>query len=180
MIARQMKYAPHDQGAWLRLERGGKLHDIGKIGVPDAVLQKTGKLTDKEFEVMKEHPLAGFNILSGLKMLTDELVIVRSHHERYDGKGYPDRKKGDELPMFAWIVSAADAIDAMTSDRPYRKGMSLQIAVDQVRAGAGTHFHPDVAEAVLDAVNNGTLKVASQTSMYKDAPTIGAFENPTA
>ena len=179
MIARQMKYAPEDQGAWLRLERGGKLHDIGKIGVPDAILQKTGKLTDEEFERMKEHPLAGFNILSGLKMLTDELVIVRSHHERYDGKGYPDRKKGDELPMFAWIVSAADAIDAMTSDRPYRKGMSLQIAVDQVRAGAGTHFHPDVAEAVLDAVNNGTLKVASQTSMYENAPTIGAFENPT-
>jgi HD-GYP domain-containing protein (c-di-GMP phosphodiesterase class II) len=179
MIARQMKYAPQDQGAWLRLERGGKLHDIGKIGVPDAILQKTGKLTDDEFEKMKEHPLAGFNILSGLKMLTDELVIVRSHHERYDGKGYPDRKKGDELPMFAWIVSAADAIDAMTSDRPYRKGMSLQIAVDQVRTGAGTHFHPDVAEAVLDAVNNGTLKVASQESMYKDAPAIGAFENPT-
>jgi len=180
MIARQMKYAPQDQGAWLRLERGGKLHDIGKIGVPDAILQKTGKLTDEEFVIMKEHPLAGFNILSGLKMLTDELVIVRSHHERYDGKGYPDRKKGDELPMFAWIVSAADAIDAMTSDRPYRKGMGLQIAVDQVRAGAGTHFHPDVAEAVLDAVNNGTLKVASQKSMYKDAPTIGAFENPTS
>ena len=103
-------------------------------------------------------------------MLTDELVIVRSHHERYDGKGYPDRKKGEELPMFAWIMSAADAIDAMTSDRPYRKGMSLQIAVDQVRAGAGTHFHPDVAEAVLDAVNNGTLTVASQTSMYANAP----------
>jgi len=179
MIARQMKYSPNDQGAWLRLERGGKLHDIGKIGVPDAILQKTGKLTDEEFDKMKEHPLAGFNILSGLKMLTDELVIVRSHHERYDGKGYPDRKKGDELPMFAWIVSAADAIDAMTSDRPYRKGMSLQIAVDQVRAGAGTHFHPDVAEAVLDAVNNGTLTVASQTSMYANAPTIGAFENPT-
>jgi HD-GYP domain-containing protein (c-di-GMP phosphodiesterase class II) len=179
MIARQMKYSPNDQGAWLRLERGGKLHDIGKIGVPDAILQKTGKLTDEEFEKMKEHPLAGFNILSGLKMLTDELVIVRSHHERYDGKGYPDRKKGDELPMFAWIVSAADAIDAMTSDRPYRKGMSLQIAVDQVRAGAGTHFHPDVAEAVLDAVNNGTLTVASQTSMYANAPAIGAFENPT-
>jgi len=159
---------------------GGKLHDIGKIGVPDAILQKTGKLTDEEFEIMKEHPLAGFNILSGLKMLTDELVIVRSHHERYDGKGYPDRKKGDELPMFAWIVSAADAIDAMTSDRPYRKGMSLQIAVDQVRTGAGTHFHPDVAEAVLDAVANGTLKVSSQTSMYENAPTIGAFENPTA
>jgi HD-GYP domain-containing protein (c-di-GMP phosphodiesterase class II) len=180
MIARQMKYAPKDAGAWLRLERGGRLHDIGKIGVPDAVLQKPGKLTDEEFAQMKEHPLVGFNILSGLKMLTDELVIVRSHHERYDGKGYPDRKQADELPMFAWIVSAADAIDAMTSDRPYRRGMSMEIALEQVRKGAGSHFHPDVAEAVLDAVNNGTLKVIREESMYKDAPAVGAFENPTA
>jgi HD-GYP domain-containing protein (c-di-GMP phosphodiesterase class II) len=113
-------------------------------------------------------------------MLTDELVIVRSHHERYDGKGYPDRKKGGDLPMFAWIVSAADAIDAMTSDRPYRKGMSLDVAIDQVREGAGTHFHPDVAEAVLDAAHNGKLKLIPQESLYRDAPTIGAFENPTA
>ena len=179
MIARHMKYAPKDPAAWLRLERGGRLHDIGKIGVPDAVLQKAGKLTDEEFAQMKTHPVVGFNILSGLKMLTDELVIVRSHHERYDGKGYPDRIKGSDLPMYAWIVSAADAIDAMTSDRPYRKGMSIQVAVDQVRAGAGTHFHPDVAEAVLDAVGNGTLKIVTAKSMYENAPAVGAFENPT-
>jgi len=179
MIARQMHYSPKDQAAWVRLERGGRLHDIGKMGVPDAVIQKTGKLTDDEFAKMKEHTVIGFNILSRLRMLTDELVIVRSHHERYDGKGYPDRKKGDELPMFAWIVSAADAIDAMTSDRPYRRGMSLEVAVEQVRSGAGTHFHPDVAEAVLDAVHNGTLKVVTQRSLYEDAPAIGAFENPT-
>jgi GAF domain-containing protein len=178
MIARQMKYAPQDQGAWVRLERGTRLHDIGKIGVPDEILGKTGKLTDEEFEKMKSHTTVGFNILSGLKMLTDELVIVRSHHERYDGKGYPDRKKGDELPIFAWIVSAADAVDAMTSDRPYRKGMSLQVALEEVRNGAGTHFHPDVAEAVLDAVANGTLKVIPQTSLHPDAPVVGAFENP--
>jgi HD-GYP domain-containing protein (c-di-GMP phosphodiesterase class II) len=179
-IARQMKYSPKDQAAWVRLERGGRLHDIGKIGTPDAILQKAGKLTDEEFAKMKEHPVAGFNILSGLRMLTDELVIVRSHHERYDGKGYPDRKKADELPMFAWIVSAADAIDAMTSDRPYRKASSMEMAVEQVRAGAGTHFHPDVAEAVLDAAHNGALKVISQENLYKDAPAIGAFENPTS
>ena len=179
MIAKQMNYSPEDDTAWVRLRRGGRLHDIGKIGVPDAVLQKAGKLTSEEFGKMREHPVVGFNILSGLKMLTDELVIVRSHHERYDGRGYPDRKKGDELPMFAWIVSAADAIDAMTSDRPYRKGMSLEVAVGQVRDGAGTHFHPDVAEAVLDATKKGTLKVIPQESLYRDAPTIGAFENPT-
>ena len=180
MIARQMKYSPKDQAAWVRLERGVRLHDIGKIGVPDAVLQKPGKLTDEEFAQMRAHTTIGFDILSGLKLLTDELVIVRSHHERYDGKGYPDRKQGDELPIFAWIASAADAIDAMTSDRPYRRGMSLEVALDQVRQGAGTHFHPDVAEAVLDAAHNGTLKVIPQESLYHDAPAIGAFENPTA
>ena len=180
MIARQMHYSPQDQTAWVRLERGGRLHDIGKIGVPDAVIQKTGKLTDDEFEKMKSHTVIGFNILSGLRMLTDELIIVRSHHERYDGKGYPDRKKGDALPMFAWIVSAADAIDAMTSDRPYRKGMALEVAVDQVRKGAGSHFHPDVAEAVLDAVSSGNLKLIPQKSLHPDAPAVGAFENPVA
>jgi GAF domain-containing protein len=179
MIARHMKYAPNDQSAWQRLERGGRLHDVGKVGVPDEVLRKAGKLTDEEFEQMKKHPEIGYNILKNLKRLTDELVIVRSHHERYDGKGYPQGKKGAELQMFLWIVSAADAIDAMTSDRPYRKGMSLQIAVDQVRTGAGTHFHPDVAEAVLDAVTNGTFKLIAQQSMYADAPAVGVFENPT-
>jgi len=179
MIARQMKYSPNDQSAWVRLERGARLHDIGKIGVPDEILRKTGKLTEAEFEKMKSHTTVGYNILSALKMLTDELVIVRSHHERYDGKGYPDRKKEDELPMFAWIVSAADAIDAMTSDRPYRKGMSLEVALEQVREGAGTHFHPDVAEAVLDAAQSGKLKLISQESLHPDAPKIGAFENPT-
>ena len=180
MIARQMKYSPKDQGAWVRLERGAHLHDIGKVVVPDEIMRKPGKLTDEEFAKMKEHTTVGYNILSGLRMLTDELIIVRSHHERYDGKGYPDRKKGDELPIFAWIASAADAIDAMTSDRPYRKGMPLEVAIDQVRQGAGTHFHPDVAEAVLDAAHNGTLTLIAQESMYRDAPAIGAFENPTA
>jgi GAF domain-containing protein len=179
MIARQMHYSPDDQERWVRLERGGRLHDIGKIGVPDAVIQKPGKLTEAEFEKMKNHTVTGFNILSRLHMLTDELVIVRSHHERYDGKGYPDRKNGDELPIYAWIVSAADAIDAMTSDRPYRRGMALEVAVEQVRAGAGTHFHPDVAEAVLDAVGDGSLRLIHEKSLHPDAPKIGAFENPT-
>jgi GAF domain-containing protein len=180
MIAGQMKYSPDDKTAWVRLERGCRVHDIGKIGVPDAVLQKAGKLTGEEFAKMRTHPVVGFNILSGLKMLTDELVIVRSHHERYDGNGYPDRKKGDELPIFAWIVGAADAIDAMTSDRPYRKGVPLDIAVAQVREGAGSQFHPDVAEAVMDAAGSGMLKVIPQESLYGDAPVVGAFENPTA
>jgi len=178
VIARQMKYPPG--AAWVRLELGARIHDIGKIGVPDAVLFKPGKLTDEEFELMKAHTTIGFESLRRLNKLTDELVIVRSHHERFDGKGYPDRKKGSELPIFLWIVSAADAIDAMTSDRPYRRGMSLEVAMDQIRQGAGTHFHPDVAEAVLDAAASGKLKMIEQPSLYADAPAVGAFENPIA
>ena len=179
-IARQMKYSPTDQQAWVRFKRGVLMHDIGKVSVPDEILRKPGKLTDEEFELMKAHTTIGYEILKQLTMLSDELEIVRSHHERFDGKGYPDRKKADQLPIFVWIASAADAIDAMTSDRPYRKAMSLEVAVDQVRAGAGTHFHPDVAEAVLDAANNGKLKVITQENLYKNAPATGAFENPTS
>src|SRR5260370_25791588 len=141
-MARHMHYAPKDQGAWVRLERGGRLHDIGKIGVPDAVLEKPGKLTEAQFETMKSHTVVGFNILSGLRMLTDELVIVRSHHERFDGKGYPDHKKGDEVPMFAWIVSAADAIDAMTSDRPYRRAQPASWRVEAIRGDGRASFPP--------------------------------------
>src|SRR5207248_1351494 len=83
-------------------------------------------------------PLKGYEILKDLKMLTDELVIVRSHHERFDGKGYPDHKPGDQLPVYAWIASAADAVDAMTSDRPYRKGMSMEVALEEISKGSGT------------------------------------------
>jgi len=113
-------------------------------------------------------------------MLTDELVIVRSHHERADGKGYPDRKKLDELPIYAWIMSAADALDAMTSDRPYRKGMSIEVALGEISKCRGSHFHPAVADAVLEAHEKGLFKIIPQESLFIDAPVVGAFENPTA
>jgi HD-GYP domain-containing protein (c-di-GMP phosphodiesterase class II) len=159
MIARQMKYSPNDPAAWIRLERGARLHDIGKIGVPDSVLHKPGELTPEEFAQMRAHTIIGFNILSGLGMLTSEVVIVRSHHEWFDGTGYPDHKRGEDLPIYVCIVSAAEAIDAMTSDSPYHERISLEVALDQIREGAGTQFHPDVAKAVLDAAHGGTLNI---------------------
>jgi HD-GYP domain-containing protein (c-di-GMP phosphodiesterase class II) len=177
-IAREMDYAPGDEGAWKRLEQGGLLHDIGKINVPDAILGKPGKLTDEEFDILKRHPVVGYDVLKNLHMLTDELVIVRSHHERFDGKGYPDGKKGDELAIIAWIVAAADAFDAMTSDRPYRRGMSIEVALGEISNCRGTHFHPAVADAVLEAHEKGLLKIIPQESLYIDAPVVGAFENP--
>ena len=178
VIARHMGYAPGDEAAWQRLRQGTLLHDIGKIGIPDEILRKSDRLTPDEFDVMKRHPIAGYDILKNVKLLTDELVIVRSHHERYDGKGYPDGKRGDDLPLYAWIVSAADAFDAMTSDRPYRRALSLEMALSEITGGAGTHFHPLVAQAVAEAVEQGVLKVITSQSLYADAPVVGAFENP--
>ena len=178
-IARELRYAPADEAAWRRLEQGGLLHDIGKINVPDAILSKPGKLTDEEFEILKRHPVVGYEVLRTLHMLSDELVIVRSHHERFDGMGYPDRKKGDELPIIAWIVAAADAFDAMTSDRPYRRGMPIEIALAEITRNRGSHFHPAVADAVMAAAAKGSFKVIPQESLYRNAPVVGAFENPT-
>ncbi len=179
-IARELGYAPGDREAWRRLEQGGLLHDIGKIAVPDAILAKPGRLTDGEFEIMKSHAARGYEILKHLTMLTDELHVVRSHHERFDGMGYPDRKRGDELPIFVWIMAGADAFDAMTSDRPYRKGMSLEVALKEVERCAGNQFHPAVAQAMILAANKGSLRILEQKSMYAEAPVVGAFENPVA
>ena len=158
----------------------GLLHDIGKINVPDAILGKPGKLTEEEFDILKRHPVVGYDVLKNLHMLTDELVIVRSHHERFDGRGYPDGKKGDELAIIAWIVAAADAFDAMTSDRPYRKGMSIEVALAEIAKCRGSQFHPAVADAVLKAHQKGDFKIIPQVSLFIDAPVVGAFENPTA
>jgi HD-GYP domain-containing protein (c-di-GMP phosphodiesterase class II) len=175
-----MGYATGDDDAWRHLKQGTRVHDIGKIGVPDAILSKPGRLTREEFEVMKRHPVVGYEVLQSLKMLTDELVIVRSHHERWDGKGYPDGKRSDELPLYAWIVGAADAFDAMTSDRPYRRGMGLEVALAELERGAGSQFHPDVAQAAIEAAATGKLKIIPAPSRYLDAPVVGAFENPTS
>ncbi len=165
VIAQQMNYSPADDVAWTSLERGVRLRDLGNIGVPDTVLMKPGALTASEVAKMREHTTIGSGLFGEVTLLSPEHVIVRSHHERYDGKGYPDGKKGDELSMDVWIVSAANAIDAMTSDRPYRKAMTLDAALEQVREGAGTQFHPDVAQAVLDASKNGSLKLIPDESL---------------
>ena len=178
IIARELKWADGDENAWLRFERGCRLHDIGKINVPDVVLSKPGRLTDEEYELLKKHPVVGYDVLKNLHMLTDELVVVRSHHERFDGDGYPDGKHGDELPMTAWMAAGADAFDAMTSDRPYRKGMSIEVALAEIVKGRGSQFHPSVSDAMETAIRQGRLKIIPQVSLYRDAPALGAFENP--
>ena len=133
----------------------GVLHDIGKIGVPDKILGKTGSLTTEEFAVIKKHPEQGAQILR--PMASDKRIariskIIRHHHERYDGKGYPDGLKGKDIPHLSRMIAIADSYDAMTSDRPYRKGLDISIAMDEIRKNSGSQFDPILAGKFISLV----------------------------
>ena len=132
---------------WVR--RGAILHDVGKIGVSDAILRKPGKLDAEEWEEMKNHPEMGYRMLQHIKFLEPALGIVLSHQERWDGGGYPRGLEGEEIPLGARIFAVVDTFDAMTSDRPYRPALSIEKAVEEVRTFAGTQFDPTVADAFL-------------------------------
>jgi ribonuclease P protein subunit RPR2 len=130
------------------LEYGFLLHDIGKIGIPDALLDKTGPLTPAEEGLMRRHPLIGSDLLAEVPLLDGEgLQVVRSHHERWDGRGYPDGLAGEEIPAGARIFAVADALDAMTTDRPYRRRLSWEEAADEIVRAAGSQFDPKVVSA---------------------------------
>ncbi|MEY8284998.1 HD-GYP domain-containing protein [Lachnospiraceae bacterium 50-23] len=144
------------------LKTAALLHDVGKIGIKDDILNKPGKLTDEEFEAIKKHPEIGTKILSSVDFLKDAREIILKHHEKYDGSGYPSGLKDDEVPIEAYILSVADAFDAMTSDRSYRKGMTVEKALSIIKEDAGTHFHPLVAENFIELVNK---EVEEQQSM---------------
>jgi putative nucleotidyltransferase with HDIG domain len=132
-----------------RLYLTGLLHDIGKIGVPERILCKPGKLTDEEFETIKAHPTIGAKILSGIRQLDDVIDGILAHHERLDGRGYPGGLDGDRMPMAGRIVGLADGLDAMTSDRTYRAAMSAERAVEEIRGHCGTQFDPAVVDVLL-------------------------------
>lgn len=147
-----------DDLARTRIHMTGLLHDVGKIGVPDRVLLKPGKLDDEEFDIIKQHPLIGYNILQPVPQLHYTLEGVRHHHERFDGRGYPDGMVGDAIPLFGRILAVADAYDAMTSSRPYRHAMSVDKAVGILREGAGSYWDPMLIEIFLDILRrNGTI-----------------------
>lgn len=150
LYAKSLAQAAHlPPGTCDRIYLAGLLHDVGKIGVPDAILCKTGKLTTEEFDAMKRHPEIGARILSRIRQINDLLPGVLHHHERVDGRGYPDGLAGDEIPLFGKIICIADCFDAMTTNRTYRAAMPLQAAVAEVRRCAGTQFDPHLAEAFL-------------------------------
>ena len=131
------------------LNTAALLHDIGKIGTYDTVLDKPGKLTDEEFSLVKMHPGKGADILSSVRQFKPILPIIRHHHERLDGRGYPDGLKGDEIPLLARIIHVADSFDAMTADRPYRKAPGREFAISELKKYSGLQFDPDAAEAFI-------------------------------
>jgi response regulator RpfG family c-di-GMP phosphodiesterase len=133
--------------SWIR--RGAILHDVGKIGVPDAILHKPGKLDAAEWEDMKRHPEMGYQMLKHIRFLRPALEIVHCHQERWDGSGYPRGLSGDAIPLGARIFAAVDTFDAMTSDRPYRAALSIEAARDEIRRFSGIQFDPRVADAFL-------------------------------
>lgn len=138
-----------DEAAVERIYMAGLLHDVGKIGVPEAVLQKPGKLTAEEFEQMKEHPEIGARILRDVKQLDDVVPGVLHHHEKFDGTGYPSGLAGDAIPIMGRIIGLADCFDAMTSTRTYRQALPFEVALLEIRRGAGTQFDPVLADAFL-------------------------------
>jgi response regulator RpfG family c-di-GMP phosphodiesterase len=130
--------------------RGALLHDVGKIGVRDSILLKPGKLNEEEWVEMRKHPQIGYNILQNIEFLAPAAEIVLCHQERWDGKGYPNGLTGSDIPLGARIFAVVDAMDAMTSDRPYRKALSFGAALAEIRDCSGTQFDPGIAEAFLE------------------------------
>lgn len=129
------------------------LHDIGKVGIPDRVLNKPGKLDDEEFAIIKKHPTIGSDILSMITAIPDIALGARWHHERFDGRGYPDGKAGEEIPEVARIIAVADAYDAMSSCRSYRGAMPQEAIYEEIRKGRGTQFDPVIADKMLELMD---------------------------
>jgi len=146
LIAKKLSFT-EDQ--LIEIELAALLHDIGKISTPDQILNKPGKLTPEEFEIIKEHPMQSFEILSQVSHLNQIAKWVRAHQERIDGYGYPDGLRGEEIPLEARIITVADAFDAMTSDRPYRKALSIQYAYDELKRCAGTQFDSKIVDIFI-------------------------------
>jgi len=128
------------------------LHDIGKVGIPEHILCKVGPLSAEEWEVMRTHPAVGAQIVAPIHFLGDAVLVIRHHHERFDGSGYPDGLLGADIPLAARIFAVVDAFDAMTSDRPYRRALSLERAIGEIREGAGKQFDPEVVRVFADMI----------------------------
>jgi len=148
------------------LRIGGLFHDIGKIGIPDSILQKESRLDDEEYSQIKNHPSIGAHILCNAEIFREIIPIVKHHHEKYDGTGYPGKLAGADIPYLARIAAVADTFDAMTSRRTYRDALSLDIVKEEFRRCSGTQFDPNVAKAFLDILENQYEKIEEIQEKY--------------
>lgn len=151
LIGKKMGLSEEEQN---KLLIGGLFHDIGKIGVPDTILRKTDKLTDEEYSEIKNHPSIGAHILAPATIFQDIIPIVKHHHEKFDGRGYPSQLKGEDIPLYARIAAVADTFDAMTSKRPYRDALPVETVIAEVERCKGTQFDPQIADIFLDILRN--------------------------
>lgn len=151
------------------------LHDVGKVGVPESILNKPGRLTDDEFAEIKKHPVHGVTILSHIKSPRFEAILpgVRHHHEKWDGSGYPDGLSGRDIPFLGRLLAVADVLDALSSNRSYREGLGFDRTVEIIQEDAGTHFDPDVAEAAVALHSRGDLEVPAEWIEPKTPPVMG-------
>ncbi len=151
MIAERMKLSQEEcEDAYYM----GLLHDLGKIGVPNEIINSPTRLTDKQYDVIKVHPVTGFDILAEIKTRPDLVIGARWHHERYDGKGYPDGKSGEDIPLMARIIAVADSYDAMTSNRSYRKYMAQEKVRSEIEKNSGTQFDPIIAKVMIEIIDD--------------------------
>jgi HD-GYP domain-containing protein (c-di-GMP phosphodiesterase class II) len=145
------------------LVTGTLLHDVGKIGVPDHILHKPGRLTDEEYETMRRHPTLGVEIVSPIRALAPVLPTINHHHERFDGKGYPGGLRGEDIPLAARVLAVADAFDAMIRDRPYGYGVSREAALQEIEANSGTQFDPGVVVMLREVLEDTGGRRAGST-----------------
>lgn len=152
-----------DKNFLVDIERGALLHDIGKIGIPESILRKAGSLTKEERKIIQEHPFFGYEMIEGFDFLRRAARVVLFHHESYDGFGYPYGLAGEEIPLEARIFALADTLDAITSDRPYRKGQSISKAFDEIERGCGSQFDPSVVDAFLSVPEEKWRQIKAET-----------------
>lgn len=149
------------------LKIGGLFHDIGKIGIPDSILLKESKLSDDEYSQIKNHPTIGAHILGNATVFQDIIPIVKYHHERYDGRGYPSQLAGRDIPLIARITAVADAFDAMTSKRTYRDSLPIEKVKEEIERCSGTQFDPEIAKLFLGILNNEYNSILEIQDKYK-------------
>lgn len=161
LLARALGF--RDQKFLVNIERGALLHDIGKVGIPDKILRKAGSLTFMEREVVKEHPLLGYEIIQEFQFLKKAGQVILYHHESFDGTGYPYGLSGEEIPLEARIFAIADTLDAITSDRPYRKGKPFGVALREIEKNKATQFDPYIVDAFLSIPEESWHEIKAET-----------------